>query len=100
MSFALTLGTLITPLILAAPPAPCPSGPAGRVPAPVAIVEGSLPECPPLGGEAAADALRYAELEAKTPAKVTEFRGGSVAIYIGTTAAVIILVVVLLVIFL
>jgi len=107
MSFALTVSSLIAPLVLGAPPAPCP---AGQVPAPATTesvagdTEGAALACVTLGELVAGPAKAspeeiagYAELEQKTPAEVSEFRGGSVAVYVSTGAAIVLVVVLLLI---
>lgn len=103
MSFALTLSSLVAPLVLGSTPVPCPEG---QVASPAAIVEGAAPTCvaivqgePPAAPTKATadDIARYAELEQKTPDKVQDFRGGSVAVYVSTGAAVVIVVVLLLI---
>ncbi len=103
MSFALTLSNLVAPLVLGAPPAPCPEG---QVPAPTAMVDGAAPVCVDVGvalpvvepKQATADDLAlYADLEQKTPAKTSDFRGGSTGVYVSTGAAIIIIVVLLII---
>jgi len=101
MSFALTLSSLVAPLVLGSTPVPCPEG---QAPAPAAIVEGAAPTCvaalvlPSTPTKASADDIaRYAELEQKTPDKVSDFQGGSVAVYVSTGAAIVLVVVLLLI---
>jgi hypothetical protein len=87
------LSAIITSLLLGIPPTPCPEGPA---PVRAADVVRDPSACDPLSSAAPDDASRYADLEARTPKKVAEFRGGDAVVYISTGAAIVIVVVLLL----
>jgi len=70
------------------------------------MVEGATPLCVDVGvalpivlpTQATADDLAlYADLEQKTPAKTSDFRGGSAEVYVSTGAAIVIIVVLLVI---
>lgn len=97
MSFAILLSTLISTATFGAPPPPEATAPTPT--APIAY-EGQAGRALVTGEQTptSADAARYAELEQKTPQKVTEFRGGSAVIYVSTGAAIVLIVLLILLI--
>ena len=87
----IVISTLISTVALGAGPVPCPEGQV-QVPGAVGTTETT---CRDVGMHD--DAARYAEMEAKTPAKVKDFQGGDGVVYVSTGAAIVILVVLLIV---
>lgn len=104
MTVATTLLALLTPMIVGAPPTPHPARPA--TPVTVADPIGpAAPTWPASASEAGAtttvgtpagDAARYAAMEKSTSPKVTEFRGGTVVVFVSTGAAILLIVLLIL----
>lgn len=96
-----TLTAVLSALALSAPPSPSPGAPPPAAATLVIPAEGTaVPEQPgdkPRGP--VDDAALYATMERGAPNKVTEFRGGSVAVY-ASSGVVLVLVIVLLVVLL
>ncbi len=86
----IVISTLISSVALGAGPIPCPEG---QVQVPGAA--GTDTTCRDIGVHD--DAGRYAEMEAKTPAKVKDFKGGDAVIYISSGAALVIVIVLLII---